>query len=551
MSAVPVTRAGTDTDPDRRLLLSRHQVGHLAGVLYLGSAAAVLLTLPLPQPPGVDRTALMAVGSCALGIGALTLLVPWDRLGRRASLVLVPPAIGLIAVADAFGGDLSSSVYGVFFLVTFVWIGIAHGPRCSLAFAPLAVLAYTVSLIVARQDAANAVASGALILPLCVFVGEALGWVEHRYARVREELAESRSRYEALVELSPDAIMVHAAGRLVFVNTAAVWLVRATGAQELLGKEVATIVRMDARGRRARRGAAALRRGTTSTLAQGNVVRMDGTTVEVEVGSAPIALHGEGATQLVVRDISERVRIERELRQSLEDLQRADADRTRLLDHLVGAQDEERRRLAREIHDDAVQAVAVAAMRLDLLERKPLSDDARRLLEGTTGAVQRALERLRHLFFEMRPEALDTDGLAAAIERSARDLCDDGPLDVRVRSDLVGEPPDAIQDVAYRIAQEALTNVRRHADASSVSIDLFELDGELLMRIADDGAGFDADQAAPESDHIGLTAMRERAELAGGRISIQSRRGRGCVIECWLPLGGAVTGGRQSRRATE
>jgi PAS domain S-box-containing protein len=538
-----------EADPDRRLLLSRHQVGHLAGVLYLGSAAAVLLTLPLPQPPGVDRTALMAVASCALGIGGATLLVPWGRLGRRASLVLVPPALALIAVANAFGGDLSSSVYGVFFLVTFVWIGIAHGPRCSLAFGPLAALAYAVSLIVVRQDAANAVATGALILPLCVFVGEALGWVEHRFARVREELAESRSRYEALVELSPDAILVHASGKLVFVNTAAVRMMRATGAGELLEKDVASIVRTGASATKARPRRSAFSRRAATTFAQGTLVRMDGTTVEVEVGSAPITLDGENAVQLVVRDISERVNIERELRRSLEDLRRADADRTRLLDHLVGAQDEERRRLAREIHDDAVQAVANAAMRLDLLERKAMPDDTRRVLAGTASAVQRALDRLRHLFFEVRPEVLDSDGLAAAIERSARDVSDGNPMKVRVRSDLVAEPPDAIQDVAYRIAQEALANVRRHARASRVWIDLFELDGEMLMRIADDGAGFDASHAVTEPDHIGLTAMRERAELAGGRISIQSRPRHGCVIECWLPLSGSASGDRRSRDA--
>jgi PAS domain S-box-containing protein len=341
---------------------------------------------------------------------------------------------------------------------------------------------------------------------------------------------------------------VHAAGQLVFVNTAAVRLMRATGPEELLGREVAAIVRMDASPPRGRRRTSAAGRRAAPTLAQGNVVRMDGTTVEVEVGSAPIAMHGEGATQLVVRDISERVRIERELRQSLEDLRRADADRVRLLDHLVVAQDEERRRLAREIHDDAVQAVAVAAMRLDLLERKAMPDETRRVLAGTASTVQRALDRLRHLFFEVRPEVLDSDGLAAAIERSARDASDGNRMKVRVRSDLSGEPPDAIQDVAYRIAQEALTNVRRHAHASRVSIDLFELDGEMLMRIADDGEGFDADHAITDPDHIGLTAMRERAELAGGRISIQSQRRNGCVIECWLPLCGDGSVDRQRRR---
>jgi len=125
---------------------SRRRVlfGRLAAIFYAGSGLLGLVTLPLPAPTS-NRLAVILVSAAALAVGIAAWFVPWGRLPRRASLWLVPPGFAMIAVANVFGGtDLRA--YGVFFVVAFVWIGVAQRPRTSLAIAPLAVAAYVVPL---------------------------------------------------------------------------------------------------------------------------------------------------------------------------------------------------------------------------------------------------------------------------------------------------------------------------------------------------------------------------------------------------------------------
>ncbi|HEX6453710.1 MAG TPA: histidine kinase dimerization/phospho-acceptor domain-containing protein [Trebonia sp.] len=133
--------SGSDGAPRR----SQRLHGRLAAVFFVGSGVLVLLTLPVPMRGlNVVVMASVAVVSCAVGLA--TWLMPWDRWPRRASLVLIPPAFALIALANAYG-LANLQPYGLFFLVAFVWLGIAHPPRTSVAVAPLAALAYVLPLL--------------------------------------------------------------------------------------------------------------------------------------------------------------------------------------------------------------------------------------------------------------------------------------------------------------------------------------------------------------------------------------------------------------------
>lgn len=178
---------------------SRRLHGRLAAVFFAGSGVLILLTLPIPVP-GLDLTVMAALATVAFAIGIVTWSAPWHRWPRQASLVLIPPAFALITMANAFGAG-SLQPYGVFFLVVFVWLGVAHPPRTSLAAAPIAALAYVLPSLHVHGGAGGRVYSAALTIPLCVLVGEGIAWTAERLERMELALRRERDRSERLREL--------------------------------------------------------------------------------------------------------------------------------------------------------------------------------------------------------------------------------------------------------------------------------------------------------------------------------------------------------------
>jgi signal transduction histidine kinase len=199
------------------------------------------------------------------------------------------------------------------------------------------------------------------------------------------------------------------------------------------------------------------------------------------------------------------------------------------------AAEQERRRWARELHDDTLQEIG--ALRV-LLGGAMQTGDADHVAEAVTLAVERLASQanvLRAMITDLHPAALDKLGLAAAIEALIDRARDREGLDVSLTVDLSpGEgrlAPDT-ELAAYRFVQEALTNVVRHAGAASVEIDVHEADDHLALRVTNDGHGFDPDADAPG---FGLLGMRERVGLSGGRVSVESAVGEGTTIRAGLP----------------
>jgi signal transduction histidine kinase len=224
------------------------------------------------------------------------------------------------------------------------------------------------------------------------------------------------------------------------------------------------------------------------------------------------------------------------LYESLIRLELADRKRQMLLGHLVKAQEEERARLAGDIHDDTIQVMTAVGMRLWSLRRGLENPEALSLVEELEATVDVAIARLRSLLFDLRPPVLDAEGLAPAVRASLERLRDEVGLDGRVVNRIGGEPSPEIRVVVYRIIQEALANVRKHARAGRVEVHLESSDGGYRVRVSDDGRGFSAEQLARAiPGHIGLTAMRERAEMAGGWWRLDSRPGSGTEVEFWVP----------------
>jgi signal transduction histidine kinase len=196
---------------------------------------------------------------------------------------------------------------------------------------------------------------------------------------------------------------------------------------------------------------------------------------------------------------------------------------------------EERQKLARELHDSVSQALygigLGARTARTLLDRDPSA--LAEPLDYVLGLSEAGLAEMRALIFELRPESLEQEGLCAALEKHAASLRARYGLSV----DFSGEEPDvplATQEAAYRIAQEALHNVTKHARASHVALRLTCGDTDLMLEVQDDGTGFDASASYP--GHLGLQSMRERAERLGGSLQITSTPGQGARIRATLPL---------------
>jgi signal transduction histidine kinase len=220
-----------------------------------------------------------------------------------------------------------------------------------------------------------------------------------------------------------------------------------------------------------------------------------------------------------------------ELRETIQHLEEVDEQRRRLLAHVVQAAEEERRRIANDIHDDPVQKMVVLKMRLELLAKTnpdlPDLDDAREAVLGT-------IRSMRHMLFDLRPPILDEEGIGPAL----RYFLDNSEIDAEwsVDDELDTEPSTQTRVILYRIAQEALTNARKHAHADEIRVKLEERDGGAWMEISDDGVGYTPEGAlVAEPGHLGIAAMRERAEMAGGWCALRSLPGAGTTLEVWLP----------------
>jgi signal transduction histidine kinase len=196
---------------------------------------------------------------------------------------------------------------------------------------------------------------------------------------------------------------------------------------------------------------------------------------------------------------------------------------------------EERQRLARELHDSVSQAlygIALGARTArTLIDRNPA--EAVEPVDYILSLAEAGLTEMRALIFELRPESLETEGLVAAISKQAEAATVRHGLAIDLR---LGQEPDVplpLKETLYRIAQEALNNVAKHAHATSVSIELRPTPAELELTISDDGAGFNPAGEFP--GHLGLHSMRERAHKAGGELSIQSTQGRGSTVTARFP----------------
>lgn len=394
-------------------------------------------------------------------------------------------------------------------------------------------------------------------------------------AQRRAELSASESRKSAISESALDSIVsMDHEGRIVEFNPAAEKMFGYARA-DVIDKPMAEVIIPPHLRKSHHRGLARYLATGEGPVLRERVeltgMRSDGTEFPVEVTILRVDLPGPPLFTGFLRDITERKGAEQqleayaldlrgsfaaekergeqladalaELQHTTEALRKAGDERQRLLAHLVEAQEEERRRIASDIHDDSIQAMAAVGLRLGMLKSRLTDPEEVAMVTKLEDTVQLTIGRLRHLLFQLSPPVLEREGLAAAIGTYLEESFGEIGVAFELESSLAGEPSSEIRTFLYRIAQEALSNVRKHAQARHVGVQLKDSDGGLLVQIRDDGVGFSpGDVEAPLPGHLGLVSMRERAEMLGGWFRADGNPGAGTTVEFWVPADGAASG---------
>jgi signal transduction histidine kinase len=233
--------------------------------------------------------------------------------------------------------------------------------------------------------------------------------------------------------------------------------------------------------------------------------------------------------------------LERTVQERTRELEESRAMRGELLHKLISAQEQERKRIARELHDDTSQALAALVVALDMAAMTSASEGElkTKLASMKTLAVS-LLDNVRRMIFDLRPTVLDDLGLLSALRWYAEERL--RPLGVRVRVEISGAErrlPAQVETALFRVVQEAVTNIAKHAEAENAVLSIDFGDSAILIEIEDDGKGFDVQAFARSTDKgrgLGLLGMRERITLLGGSISIDSEPGGGTRLKIEVPL---------------
>lgn len=205
--------------------------------------------------------------------------------------------------------------------------------------------------------------------------------------------------------------------------------------------------------------------------------------------------------------------------------------------HMFQVEEEERRRISRELHDEAGQSLLCARLQLEMLEKRTPADWGGRAALGETRAVvEHTIVEIRRILAALSPAVLQQLGLGAAVRQLTARLRANCPARVKLRIALPGRVPRDLEAVVYRLVQESYNNIERHSRAACVKVSLRSTDNSLGLRVEDDGVGFDLETAMAQGNSFGLAGMRERVTLMGGSFEVRTAPGRGAVLNMSLPI---------------
>jgi PAS domain S-box-containing protein len=344
-------------------------------------------------------------------------------------------------------------------------------------------------------------------------------------------LAASEARLRLLLDAAVDgAVELDASGTIVRVNGAFCSMVHLP-MEEVLGRRWTDMVRRSGHGGDSLAGLPETGEAVIAT---------DTGTSYLEARASMVPTTPPG-TLLMIRDVTASKTAEQTIRTLFQFLQDRDEDRTRLLLRTNTAIEAERNRIARDLHDGPIQGISATTLSLEAVKLMMESGETERALDTLRKICEELSEEamnLRRVMSDLRPPVLEERGLIPAV----RELCDrwqnEAGVTVEVIADAHAHVANDVETLAYRVVQEALSNVKKHAAAHSVTVRVEAAAGTLRVEVKDDGTGFDPEEARAflRSGRVGLASMRERAELAGGTLTVKSSPKDGTTIMATLPF---------------
>jgi len=272
----------------------------------------------------------------------------------------------------------------------------------------------------------------------------------------------------------------------------------------------------------------------------GSPLSLDGQVIGVlSLGSHAIG-HFTDEDLHILRLVADRAAIAIERAHLFEELNAANAAMHRLSQRMLEVQEEERRHIARELHDEIGQMLTGIKLHVQNVPVSPTTQELAIHVQTAESYVDDAIKEVRRLSTGLRPPALDVLGLESAIRECTERMATQAGIQHKVKAENIGRFDHDLEITLFRIAQEALTNVVRHARAKSVCISVQRHRKEVNLTVMDDGIGFNYEAAREKADHgrsYGLRGMEERTILMGGQLSIRSRIGKGTVLKATFALG--------------
>ncbi len=443
------------------------------------------------------------------------------------------PVIGKVSLSPSFGfkDSVERSAYLLLILYSSWQLGTNFGVATWLASA-LAMLPHILTISTSPRTAATESVAALIIGGLSIsLIQMRRGWYQQqkRLLGIKAALKASQENYEELFTNASDAIWVHDMDGKITVANKACEKVSGYPPHELIGKNVSEFLLPEALDMARELKAKLMKGETMEQRYDQRLVKKNGSVAIVELFTRLIRTDDKPiGFQNIARDVTE----ERTLRDNL-----------RLQIHeTLKAQEEERKRIARELHDDVAQSILYLSRRLDIL----LSGSSLKLpkallaeleqLQSLATDIYKALQRFAR---DLRPSILDQMGLVAALNWLAEELTKDLGIQARVKAEVLPSLPSTAELALFRIAQEALNNIRKHAQASVVDIMVEVKPSHIRMEITDNGKGFSLSKLTSDlvkEGKLGVLGMEERARLIGGSLRISSEPGKGTTVIVEAPI---------------